>query len=162
VVLNISQLKKIYSSVVNVNQWFNYGKIWLNLPFTLLNITSSISIIFIYLGFEQSAVTLVLFNFTIFAVSLILGYILFRSKAQMVDNMMGVWRSPFIALSTVSVGIIHTELATKLDLPFPSELKEWGMRDWSDLAKLYKYNLTQGKHAQAMSICRDFFNTDQS
>ncbi|MCP8303931.1 MAG: hypothetical protein H3Z50_00425 [archaeon] len=150
-------LRKMYSMIVNLNQWFTYGKAWLLLPITILSSLGSISIIIIYLGIEQSLELLILLG-TIFIVTNVgVGVLLFKKKGQQVDIIMQGWRNPLPSASNVSIQLGMARFLKKSGVPFPKELESWGMKDWDDVIKVCRYILKKGEDAYAKPICQQFF-----
>ena len=152
-------INRVWHTFVNTIQWYNYAKTWLNILFNMLTITSSVSILLIFFNAERSIETLIILNLVVFGGSIIIGNLLFRSKAQQVDIIMQQWRSPYFALAATTVNMAILEVAKKENITIPTELSEWGINQWDDILKIYKYSLEKGKEAQAMEICKGFFNS---
>lgn len=149
---------RLFNAIVNINQWFNYGKTWLLLPLTLLVISSQISILLIFFGQEGNIILLFSLTITTIFISLILGVILFFKRAQQVDITMSGWRNPVPQLGYTAIWYIITELAIKNDLKVPTMFKNYGVDEWKDLHIVWEYVLKKGVDAKAQNICKEFFD----
>ena len=154
-------ISKIYSLIVNLNQWFYYGRSWLNLPVTLLTSLGSISILIIYFGIEQSAELLVILGILFVGINIGIGLFLFRKKGQQIDTIMYAWRSPLPNLNSVAINFALIGLAEKFEIPIPDQLKDWGVQSWNDLRKINYYILQQGEKAYAKTICQQYFSIEK-
>jgi hypothetical protein len=153
----MGKIGRIYGLIVNLNQWFSYGRGWLSVPLVVLSVTSQVSILLIYFDRPKDNLLLAVLTGFVALASLGLGYVMFRKNAQQVDNLMATWRSPIYALQSITSYYFLMALADKESLPFPDDLREWGMSNWDDVIKANRYLLSQGKKARAQDICRDFF-----
>jgi hypothetical protein len=154
-------LKSLYHYVVNFNQWFNYGRSWANIPLNILQVTSYVSIILLFLDVEKNKVLMVMLSGVIIAVIFIVGYFLFRSGAEQVDRVMQNWRNTVHELATVGLWYADTLVVEHLGIPVPEELKEFGIEEWEDLKTLYKYVLDKGKKANAVPLCWKFLGKEK-
>ena len=150
-----------YLWAVNFNQWFQYGSDWLLLPLTVLSITSNFSVLLLFLGIQGTVVQLIYFTGIITVVFLVVGFILFRSGAQMIEIIMSDWRLPLPNLQGVANDMIMISLAKEHNLPVPDALKKWGLKDWEDLKAVVSYSLEKGEKARALSMCKDFFESER-
>lgn len=152
----------LYGVAVNFNQWFTYGRGWLTVPLIILSVTSQVSILLIYFDAPKNNILLATLTGIVTLASLGLGYVMFKKNAQQVDNMMQSWRTPVYQIQSVAFYYFLMALAKKESLPFPDDLREWGMTGWEDVIKANRYLLSQGKKAHAQEICREFFKEPQN
>jgi len=155
-------ISRIYSALVNLNQWFTYGRAWLLLPFTILSSLGSISIIIIYLGIEQSLELLIILGIIFISMNVIVGAILFKKRGQQIDVIMGAWRNTLPQLQATSRDLMLIGIAEKLDIPVPEQLGSWGIKDWNDLRKINYYVLKKGEQAYAKPIAQKFFGVEKT
>ncbi len=154
------RIKTIYHSIVNLNQWFTYGRNWLLVPFTILSNASSISILLIYFKVEQDFITLVFWTTIVSITALILGIVLFVSKGQQVDTMLQRWKSsPYTEALALAQGLGLIELFKMNNTEFPEEMKELGAENWDDLKKVIHYSMSKGRNTYAIQLCRKFFES---
>ncbi|MCP8310252.1 MAG: hypothetical protein L6M37_02220 [Candidatus Methylarchaceae archaeon HK02M1] len=154
-------MSKTYSMIVNLNQWFTYGREWLLLPFTILSSLGSIGIIIIYFNIEQSPELLIVLATLFIITNVGVGAFLFKKKGQQVDVIMKGWRSTLPQLHSVSNSILQTYIAEKLEIPVPKQLESWGIKDWDDLRKIDYYVLQKGEQAYAKPIAQKFFGVEE-
>ena len=155
-------LSKIYSMIVNLNQWFTYGREWLLLPFTILSSLASISIIIIYFGIDQSPELLILLSGLFIISNISVGAFLFKKKGQQVDIIMKNWRNTLPYLHSTTSSLLLTYVAEKLDIPVPKQLESWGIKDWNDVRKIDYYILQKGEKAYAKPIAQKFFGYEET
>lgn len=145
---------RVYHRVVNYNQWFNYGRTWALLPFTLLQISSYISILLIFFGLEENTTLLAILSGGFILGILGLGYVFFIRGAEQVDKAMLLWRNTPHMISVVAYWYQTTGLAINQDIPVPDEINQFGVKKWDDLYTVYEYMLEKGREAGADPICR--------
>ena len=88
------RISRLYSTIVNLNQFYTYGRGWFQIFFSLISIMGSIAVLIIYFNIPQTP-ELLLTSASIFIVfTIVLGAIMFRTRAQQVDRIMGSWRNP--------------------------------------------------------------------
>lgn len=153
---------KLYKLYINVNHFFTYGESRVRIFYYFLSLMSSISILIMFFKLPQSPETLLALSIFISGMLGVIGYLLFRYKAQQIDRMMEMWRNPVHMLSAVALFYGRMELYKKFNLPFPEKLKGWGIESWDDITLIADYMLDLGEDALAQPICRKFFEERKS
>lgn len=150
-------VRKIYDLAVNLNQFYRYGGIWIQIGFNFISAMGSIGIIIIYLKIPQSPELLVVLSTLVIVGTLVLGTILFTTKGQQVDRIMDAWRTPVPQLLSVAMTLGTIELFKKFEIQIPSQVRRWGVKSWDDVTRMTEYVLRKGEDAYALSICQKFF-----
>ena len=154
---NMNLIRKIYHKYINLDQWFIYGSARISFVWYFLSLISNVSIIIMFMKLPQNPLSPIIFAFAVCIGVVILGFFLFRMKAQRTDILMQMWRNPEYTLMTSAVYLAHPEMYQILGVPIPPELAEWGFTDWEDMKRFARYMLAKGKEAYAMPICQEFF-----
>ncbi len=149
-----TNVKRIYSWILNQTQYFTYGRTWFNIPLSILSISSSIGVLLLYAGVERSYGLLVIISGFFLSGIYILGRVLFVTGGQQQDQIMMAWRNPATMLSTVSFLWATSLNAEKNEIPVPEELREFGVIEWSNLYPIYRYMLKMGVQAGALPLCK--------
>jgi len=153
-------LGKFYHSVVNANQWFQYGKDWLTLPFIALTLYSQISILMIFLDLPRNPITLTFLIVVVSASSLLIDYWLFKFGGHQIGYVTQTWRNLLPQLGGVGIGLAYIRINEHFNTPFPEPFKRFSLKTWVDLEKTYYYILNKGVEAKAQPICRKFFGVE--
>lgn len=154
-------INRVFSAVVNLNQWFVYGKSWLALPLTIVALSSQFSILLFFLGISNIYVLVSITVFSILA-SLGFGYVLFKQRGESIDKTMMTWRNTMVFMAELiswETMIIH---AQETNMPFPEELRSYGVEDWGDCRKLFKWILDKGEAAKANEVIQNYFKHNKS
>ncbi len=153
-------VKSFYHRVVNYNQWWNYGKSWANVPLSILQYTSHVSVILLLLDVERQRIILLTMTGIIVSLISTVGYFMFKSGGEQIDRIMLNWRNTVHELATVGLWYADTLVAIELGIPVPDELYEFGVEEWEDLFKLYRFVLDKGKKAGALTLCRRYLGKE--
>jgi len=153
-------INRVFSAVVNLNQWFTYGKSWLALPLTIVALASQFSILLLFLGVSDVKI---LVSITVFGVlaSLGFGYVLFKRRGESIDRTMMTWRNTLVFMAELiswEAMLIH---AKEANMPFPEELHAYGVNDWDDCRKLFKWILDKGEIAKANEVVKNYFERNR-
>ncbi len=155
-----SIIRRFYHGAVNTNQFYIYGRNWVNVFFTFLTLMGSVGIIIIYLGLPQSPEMLLIITCSILIGVVIMGAILFKTKAQQVDSMMAEWRNPINTLQRLITLSLLVELVREGVVTIPEYFHKWGIRSIEDVEKTIRYSLKKGESAQSLSLSRKFFGVE--
>jgi hypothetical protein len=79
-----------------------------------------------------------------------------------VEEIMGKWRNPLSQLESLARSLLLIDIAEKLNVPVPEQLRSWGIQDWNDLRRMNYYILQKGEKAYAKAICRKFFGVKET
>jgi len=149
-------LKKNFSKIVNLNQWFGYGRSWLTLPLTVLAVSSQFSILLFYFGIDNP-IMLITITISSILLSLVLGYFMFTKRGESIDKTMMTWRNTLVFMAEIMTWEAMLVHAQETNLPFPEELKPYGVKDWSDCRTLFKWILAKGEQSKAKNVVKKFF-----
>jgi len=153
-------INRVFSVVVNLNQWFVYGKSWLAFPLTIVALSSQFSILLFFLGISDINILISITVFGVFA-SLGFGYVLFTQRGEAIDQTMMTWRNTMVFMAEIiswEAMLIHAE---ETNMPFPEELRSYGVKDWGDCRKLFKWILDKGEKAKAKEVVKNYFKDNR-
>lgn len=152
-------IRDLYARVVNLQQFFTYGKAWMLLPFTVLLIASNIGVLFIY--FNIPRVPLLLETIVVISIvgMVVVGKVMFRVKAQQADILMGMWRPAFHLMTYLGVAVGTFLALEELGVPVPEMFAEWHITEWKHFKALSKYILEKGKQAGALPLVKEFMES---
>lgn len=147
-------LRTLGSSLINHNQFFQYGRTWFNIPFNLLAVASQVGVLLLYLDLEQKNNALITLTGIIILVIYLSGRLLFNSGGQQADRIMSSWRTPAHALVGVSLWYSTALIAEKMEIPVPQNFNDFGITEWRDIGKICDYILEYGRRAGAVPLSR--------
>lgn len=150
------KLTKVFSYIVNVNQFFRYGRVWLQIGIDFLAFTAYISILIIYFSLPQTPELLGALTFLAIAFLIGMGALLFFFRGQQRDRIMDSWRNPLSYLLTVCWVSGLLEFYKREQIPIPEGLRSWGVENWDDASRIVDYILKVGEDAYAKQICKNF------
>ena len=161
-VINMTTLKKrIYTELVNLNQWFTYGRTWALLPFTALTVAGDVAILMIFFGLPQTPLNMLVLTILIPTSILLLGAVAFKATGTQIDHFMKLWRNPLYMMAWTAEFTAAVMLLEDRGIAVPSYFNKWGVESWSDILLITEYIFDLGEHAQALTMVQNFFKDNK-
>ncbi|MHA1333262.1 MAG: hypothetical protein ACTSPL_04205 [Candidatus Odinarchaeia archaeon] len=156
-------LRKLYYKIVNFIHFSRYSFSWVSIFLQVFTLVSSLLVWLLYFGVElsfMSVIVLMIIFLIFFAIS---GYILFKSKAQNIDAVMATWRNPITEAGTEVIYAGLVELLKKNNIEIPKCYREWGLKSWDDVKKIYTvFNYQHGLGAGADKVVKKYFGGENN